>query len=158
MVGSTTIAIPWIEGLSYELNYSNTFINGFNNQFWPNTIPAGADNNGQARKEPWQQRNWIYNNILTYQQNFGDHQVHSTFLYSREHRNNQWSYLNAQGFDNPTLGYNRMSLGTIVNVNSSAWEENSLSYMGRLSYTYLSRYLLTATIRHDGFSGFGPEE
>jgi len=157
MVGSTTIDIPWIEGLSYEFNYSNTFINGHNNRFWPNTIPGGAANNGQARKEPWQQRNWIFNNIVTYRRNFGDHQVHSTLLYSREHRNNQWSYLNAQGFDNPTLGYNRMSLGTIVDINSSAWEENSLSYMGRINYTYLSRYLLTATIRQDGFSGFGPE-
>lgn len=157
LVGSSRIEIPWIQGLSYELNYSNTYISGYNNRFWPNFIPDGATNNGQARKEPWLQRNWIYNNIVSYLRNFGDHQVNSTLLYSREHRNQQESYLNAQGFDNATLGYNRMSLGRIVNINSEAWEENSLSYMARFNYTYLSRYMLTATVRHDGFSGFGPE-
>jgi hypothetical protein len=35
-------------------------------------------------------------------------------------------------------------------------EENSISYMARLNYTFMNRYLLTATIRRDGFSGFGP--
>jgi len=155
LVGSSRIDIPWIQGLTYELNYSNTFTSTHNNTFYPNTVPGGAGNNGQAIKQPTLQRNWIYNNIVTYLRSFGNHNVNSTLLFSREHRNQQQSTLNAQGFDNPTLGYNNMGLGTIVTVASNAWEENSLSFMARINYSYLSRYLFTATVRHDGYSGFG---
>lgn len=36
-------------------------------------------------------------------------------------------------------------------------EHTLLSYFGRLNYTYNDRYLLTATIRRDGSSRFGPD-
>jgi TonB-dependent starch-binding outer membrane protein SusC len=158
MVGSTKVTIPWVEGLSYEFNYSNTFYNRHINQFQPITTPGGVNNRGHAQKTPEQRREWILNNIVTYRRSFGDHQVNSTLLYSRENRQNQWSRLTAQGFDNDVLGFNRMQLGTIVNVESSAWEENSISYMARAHYSYLNRYMITGTIRQDGFSGFGPEQ
>lgn len=38
--------------------------------------------------------------------------------------------------------------------NSNRWERNKLSFFGRLSYTYLDRYILGATLRHDGSSAF----
>ena len=155
MVGSAKITIPWVEGLTYEFNYSNTYSNRNNFTFWPSTTPDGSGNNGQARKDPSEERNWIINNIVTYLGTFGDHQVNATLLYSRENRNAQSSRLNAQGFDNPVLGYNNMGLGTIATVSSNAWEENSLSYMARANYSYMNRYMLTATVRRDGFSGFG---
>jgi TonB-linked SusC/RagA family outer membrane protein len=156
IVGSGKITIPWIKGLTYDFNYSNTYSNRNNNTFWPVTVPDGSGNKGQGRKDPSEERNWIVNNIVTYLRTFGDHQVNATLLYSRESRNANSSRLNATGFDNPVLGYNNMGLGTVVTVSSNAWEENSLSYMARLNYSFKNRYLLTATIRRDGFSGFGP--
>lgn len=156
IVGSGKITVPWIKGLTYELNYSNTYTTRNNNTFYPSTTPEGATNKGQAIKNPTDERDWIVNNIVTYLRTFGDHQINATLLYSRENRQAQSSTLNAQGFDNPVLGYNNMGLGTVVTVASSAWEENSLSYMARANYTYKNRYMLTGTIRRDGFSGFGP--
>ncbi len=82
--------------------------------------------------------------------------MNATLLYSQEGRNAESSTINASGFDNPVLGYNNVSLGTTVTVGSTAWKENSISYMGRINYSFMNRYLLTATIRRDGFSGFGP--
>lgn len=155
LVGSGKITIPWIKGLTYEFNYSNTYSNRNNNTFWPVTTPGGSGNKGQARKNSSEEKNWIINNIVTYLRTFGDHQVNATLLYSRENRQAQSSTLNAQGFDNPVLGYNNMGLGTVVTVASTAWEENSLSYMARANYSFKNRYLLTATVRRDGFSGFG---
>ncbi len=154
-VGSGKITVPWIKELTYELNYSNTYLYKNNNTFYPSTTPLGATNKGQAIKNPSEERNWIVNNIVTYLRTFGDHQVNATLLYSRENRQAQSSTLNAQGFDNPALGYNNMALGTVATVASTAWEENSLSYMARVNYSFKKRYLLTATVRKDGFSGFG---
>jgi TonB-linked SusC/RagA family outer membrane protein len=48
-----------------------------------------------------------------------------------------------------------MALGTVATVASTASEANGLSYMARISYSFKNRYLLTATGRKDGFSGFG---
>ena len=155
LVGSGKITVPWIKGLTYELNYSNTYSNRNYNRFYPVTVPEGSGNKGSAIKNPSEEKNWIVNNIISYFNKFGDHQVNATLLYSRENRNAQSSTLNAQGFDNPVLGYNNMGLGTVATVASTAWEENSLSYMARANYSFKNRYLLTATVRRDGFSGFG---
>lgn len=155
MVGSAKITVPWIKGLTYELNYSNTYVDRNNFTFYPATVPEGSTNHGQAIKAPEVERDGIVNNIVTYSRTFGDHQVNATLLYSRENRHGQSSNLNAQGFDNPSLGYNDMGLGTIVTVASTAWEENSLSYMARANYSYKNRYMITGTVRRDGFSGFG---
>ena len=155
LVGSAKITVPWVKGLNYEINYSSTYSNRNNNTFYPASTPLGAGNKGQAIKNPSESRNWIINNIITFNRNFGEHQVNATLLYSRENSNAQSSTLNAQGFDNPVLGYNNMGLGTIATVASSATEANGLSYMARANYSFRSRYLLTATVRKDGFSGFG---
>jgi TonB-linked SusC/RagA family outer membrane protein len=155
IVGSGKITVPWVKGLTYEFNYSNTYSNRNNNTFWPVTVPDGSGNKGQGRKDPSEERNWIINNIVTYLRNFGDHQINATLLYSRENRKANSSRLNATGFENPVLGYNNMSLGTVATVSSNAWEENSLSYMARANYTFKNRYMVTGTFRRDGFSGFG---
>lgn len=156
LVGNARITIPWVEGLSYEFNYSNNYYTRKYNRFYPNTVPEGSGNKGSAIKNPSEERNWIYNNIITYLRTFGNHQVNATLLYSQEGRNAESSTITASGFDNPVLGYNNVSLGTTVTVGSTAWKENSISYMARINYSFMNRYLLTATIRRDGFSGFGP--
>ncbi len=155
LVGSAKVTVPWVKGLGYELNYSNTYSNRNNNTFFPVTTPNGSTNLGQAIKNPFQDRSWIINNIVSYARTFNNHQVNATLLYSREKNSSESSILNSQGFANPVLGYNNMSLGTIATVGSNASESNGLSYMARANYSYKNRYLLTATIRKDGFSGFG---
>jgi TonB-linked SusC/RagA family outer membrane protein len=154
LVGRAKITVPWVKGLSYELNYSNTYSNRNNNTFYPSNTPEGSGNKGLAIKNPSEERDWIVNNIVTYLRNFEDHQINATLLYSRESRHANSSTLTTSGFDNPVLGYNNMGLGTLPVLESTAWEENSLSYMGRVFYTFKDRYLITGTVRKDGFSGF----
>ncbi len=157
IVGRAKITVPWVEGLSYELNYSNTYSNRNRNTFYPVKTPDGSQNNGKAVKNPFEERDWIVNNIVSYNRTFGDHNVNGTLLYSREHRQANGSELTSEGFDNSILGYNNVGLGTIFNLSSSAWEENSMSYMARAFYSFKNRYMLTATVRKDGFSGFASD-
>ncbi len=156
MVAYAKIQIPKIQGLTYDFNYSNTYITARDATFYPATTTAGNANKGYAVKDYSENTSWIINNIITYNRVFAnDHSVNATFLYSREQRKGEGSQLTASGFDNEILGYDGMELGTIPTVSTSGWEENSLSYMARLNYTFKNRYLLTGTIRRDGFSGFG---
>jgi len=155
LVGKGTITVPWVKGLTYELNYSNNYSTRNNRTFYPATTPEGASNDGQALKNPSEERSSIVNNIVTYLRTIGDHNINATLLFSRENRHASSELIDAEGFENPVLGYNNVGLGTIITASSTAWEENSLSYMARLNYSYKNRYLLTGTIRRDGYSGFG---
>src|SRR5690606_24219064 len=152
-VGTAKITIPWVKGLRYEFNYSNVYSTRNNNTFNPSNTPSGVNNRGYAVKNPSETKDWNITNILTYSREFGDHSVNATLLFSREGRSGSSSTLTAAGFDNEILGYNNMGLGEIATVASTAWEENSLAYMARANYSYLSRYMFTGTVRRDGFSG-----
>jgi TonB-linked SusC/RagA family outer membrane protein len=153
-VGSAKVIIPWIPGLKYEFNYSNIYSNRNNNTYNSSKTPLGFNNRGLAVKIPSEDRNWNINNIITYAGTFGDHQVNSTLLFSRENRTGSSSTLTGQGFNNEILGYNNIGLASGTTGASTAYEENSLSYMARVNYSYRSRYMFTATARRDGFSGF----
>src|SRR5690606_14619946 len=154
-VATAKVKIPWIEGLQYEFNYSNVYSSRNNNTFNPSNTPLGVSNRGHAVKNPSEAKDWNINNTLTYSAEFGDHSVNATLLFSREGRSGSSSTLTASGFDNEILGYNNMGLGSVATVASTAYEENSLAYMARVNYSYLSRYMFTGTVRRDGFSGFG---
>lgn len=154
-IGRAVVDVPWVQGLRYEFNYSQTYFTTEVNSFHSNRTPQGSTNRGYAIKAPKEERNWILNNIVTYMRDFGDHQINSTLLFSRENIRGSSSELTAQGFNNESLGVNNMGIGEIATVGSGAYEENSLAYMARVNYTYKSRYLLTATVRRDGYSGFG---
>ncbi len=154
-VGSAKISIPWVKGLKYELDYSNIYSNRNNNTYNSSLTPLGFNNSGLAVKIPSEDRDWNINNIISYSGTFGNHQVNSTLLFSREKRTGSSTTSAAQGFTNEILGYNAIELGTGGTAASTAYEENSLSYMARVNYSYLSRYMFTATVRRDGYSGFG---
>jgi len=157
-VANTKINIPFIEGLSYDFNYSNTYWNRKNNTFYPATISDGAGNKGKAEKIPEEKRSWIFNNIISYLRSFGDHSVNATFLYSREKYTGEKYNFTAENFDNGTLGFDQLQLATKFSTkDNEKWQETGVSYMGRANYTYKNRYMATATVRRDGFSGFGAD-
>ena len=157
-VGSAKIKIPWIQGLQYEFNYSHVYSNRNNNTFNSSATPSGVNNRGLATKSPSESRDWNINNIITYSRAFEDHQVNATLLYSRESVTGNSTTASATGFDNEILGYNNLGLGEGATAASTAYEENSISYMGRVNYSYKSRYMFTGTVRRDGFSGFGADK
>ena len=84
------------------------------------------------------------------------HNINATLLYGAEKRTYNSTNAEASNFINDALGYNSLQSGdaTLAGVSSSAWEESSLYQMIRLFYGYDNKYLLTGTVRRDGFSGF----
>ena len=57
-------------------------------------------------------------------------------------------------FSNLTLSYNSLEQAIIPQILSNAWEEQYLYQMARINYGFRDKYLLTVTLRRDGFSGF----
>jgi TonB-linked SusC/RagA family outer membrane protein len=142
-----------LKGLSYRINYSHNLsfvkINTFN--------PYSNGLLGQAKKTNTNSEGWTLDNILSYGNKFGLHEVNATLVYGVEEREEEYTNATANNFTDQTLGFNRLNVAqSDLNVlESGAWKETSLYMMGRLNYIFNSRYLATATVRRDGFSGFG---
>jgi TonB-linked SusC/RagA family outer membrane protein len=157
-VGNVKIEVPFIKGLSYDFNYSSTAYRRTKNTFHPATAPDGFGTKGRADRTPEETNSWIFNNIVTYINKFGDHSLNATLLYSREKYYGGKFTTRSEFFDNDALGYNNMSLGSVVTVrDNQSWEQMGVSYMGRINYQFKNRYMAAATVRRDGFSGFGAD-
>lgn len=147
------ISVPWVKGLSYRINYSNSLTTSK----YYNFDPYANTGLGSANKSNGTQNQWSLDNILTYVYGFGAHSVNTTLVYGVEEREYETTNAAAENFTNKTLGYNYIQGGQadLNVVTSNAWKETSLYTMARGVYTYKDRYILTATVRRDGFSGFG---
>ena len=149
------IKIPKINGLNLHFDYSG------NVRYWKSNQFSGKDTekgilapNGEAVKSNIENRKWVINTILSYSRKFKQHAIDATILYSREKSNMESTNARAINFPIQVLGWNAMELGSVQENSSSASDNSSEAFMTRLFYTYNSKYLLTATYRRDGFSGF----
>lgn len=147
------IDIPYVKGLSYKINFSNNYRTTRNYYFQPY-----ANNfQGGAQKSYSDLHDMSSDNIVTYKRRFDDtHNLDVTLLYGFEQRKNDYTDATSSVFINDILGYNSLQSGSseLQQTYSGAWVEKSLYSMARLFYSFRDRYMLTATVRRDGFSGF----
>ena len=142
--------IPFIKGLNYRMNFGNnyrTYQHYFSSKY-------GAGLTGQAYKENQDYYDYTFDNILTYTRRFDRHDITVTALYGAIERKFSRTFAEGIGFDRLNLSYNNISSANIRNITTNAWEEALNYQMGRLNYKFDDKYLLTATLRRDGFSGF----
>ena len=145
-----------LEGLSYKGNFSNNR-RSVHNYFFGSYESAFL---GSGRKNESIGYDWSSDHILSYNRIFnGKHDLGVTLLYGLEERNYNYTNASASEFLNDVLGYNKLQAGAAdkQTVSTGGWKESSLYNMGRIMYAFNSKYLLTATIRRDGFSGFSDE-
>lgn len=144
------VKIPQIPGLEYRANMGNDFL--LENYYF--SSPYGADLSGSLSKSNQQRYDFTFDNILSYDNRFGDHGISATFVAG--YRKNQFESTLAEGTNvsNISLSYNGLGQAEIQRINSGAWSETFLYQMGRVNYNYRDTYMLTATLRQDGYSGF----
>jgi TonB-linked SusC/RagA family outer membrane protein len=142
----------FLQGLKYRLNASTTYEigrqAGYSGRLANDLVGSGYANNNETR-------NWVIENILMYGKDFGRHHIDFTGLYSAQRSDYFRSGASANTFINDQLDFYRLDAGE--NRTSSSYGDKSslLSQMGRINYSYDSRYLLTVTARRDGYSAFG---
>lgn len=105
------------------------------------------------------QYNQIIDNVLTYTETFGSHNITAVAGYTHRREINEGNFVRGQ--DIPTLDPNDESswyipVGTIVDNGSGDFGSKiyGSSYFGRLAYNYDDRYLLYGTYRREGTNKF----
>ncbi|MBN2820641.1 MAG: TonB-dependent receptor, partial [Bacteroidales bacterium] len=147
------IKLP-LNGLSYKINYSQNYQTSNHDQY----NPYGATLTGYGFKNSSIGNDWTSDNLVSYIRSFNNlHNVNATFVYGVEKRTGSNTNASAQNFVKGDLGYNQLEAGdpALNLISTGAWEETSVYSMGRVIYNFNNRYLATATVRRDGFSGFG---
>jgi TonB-linked SusC/RagA family outer membrane protein len=152
--GTLFATVNLVPGLDYRVNFGPDMT--FNRQGIfigaQTQSKQGAGNQSEMRE----QRTFDYtlDNLLTYKRAIGTaHKIDATALYSIEKNNfeEQW----ARGDNLPAESFRYFNLGSATQVNGISSQTRDWvlqSYMARLNYTLLDRYLLTLTSRIDGSS------
>ena len=149
-----SVDIPHVKGLNYRVNFGNNFI--YYNRFNYNQPTVEATAYRTNMTDYFQ----TIDNILTYKREFGPHGVDVTLLYGAEVNRHDGSKDSAAGILNGVLSFNRLDVGDPSRLIASndpsvlPWKEQALYQMARASYSYDGKYILTGTVRRDGFSGF----
>ncbi|WP_159452692.1 SusC/RagA family TonB-linked outer membrane protein [Pedobacter nyackensis] len=150
-----TIKVPWVKGLTYTATYSKTLNGNENGSFYGLDTYEGLAPKGKGSRNYSTANSTLLDHLIKYNHTFGGiHNVDLTLLHSDQKKTFSGMGVSASGFDNDQLGMNRLQAGSIQNVSTSASESTNIGQMARLTYSYNSKYSVTGTVRHDGFSAF----
>lgn len=116
---------------------------------WMNVTTQSASLN-EAKSFTWQN-----SNILTYHKKFTN--IHDlTIVAVNEQTRFMYNGFGATGtgLSPISVGYNYLDIASTKGISSYKTENSLLSYLGRISYSLMDRYLLTVSYRADGTSKF----
>ena len=151
------ITLPY--GFTYQFNIAPRY-QWFYDRYWlsaslPDSKPADRGSNRNSSKT----FNWNLNNTLTWDRTFADVHHFTLTLVQEAEENRFWSDNISARNITPTdvLGFHYISG---ANKEQSSFSTNDThytasAYLGRLFYGYMNRYMLTATVRRDGYSAVG---
>ncbi len=162
LFGSLKADLDLFEGVTAGWFGSWRKTNDVNGYYLPaaSTSAYAIDQKGIANISNNKQNERLTNISLNYKKIFGDHSINALVLYEWQNQTYQGNYAQARGFINDIATYNALQLGDLSRVQpgdlqSYKNDRTLVSYLGRVNYSFLNRYLFTASMRRDGSSVFG---
>jgi TonB-dependent starch-binding outer membrane protein SusC len=142
-------------GIQYTLNFSPDIESYRNSNFIPVANPNELKG-GEVSRTMENRYKYQIDNILSWNKTFGIHNIDVTALLNKE-KYQTWYTSTANSGLTPSdvLGAHSVGAGSLPVESSDDRIYNADALMGRINYTLLGRYIVTGTIRRDGFSVFG---
>lgn len=148
------VEIKPIEGLSFKSVLGGNFANLKGGYFTGSNSFNGLQTGSKAETPNTFTYNYEWQNILTYKFKIGqDHDFILTGVTDWEKKRTETSDAIANNFDTSSYSYHNLAGATgIPQVSSGYVQSQKMSYVARINYSYLGRYLLTLSGRWDGSS------
>jgi len=140
----STVGIDYANGLDYRFS---PIFNDSGTVAGSSSILAAITNNRSINTVQ------VYTQQLTFDKTFGDHHINAVAVYEylqQKTRNENTSGNQASNNLKTLNNASNVSVQTLKN------EGNLISYVGRLSYDYQGKYLLSGAVRRDGLSIWAP--
>jgi len=124
------------------------------------TVQSAIDNSGIANINNWHEDEKLTDVSLNYKNTFGNHNIDAIAVYEWQKQTYNGNFTQMKDFINDNTTYNALQNGSFTSIvpgdiSSYKNDRTLVSFLGRVNYSYLSRYLLTLSIRRDGSSVFG---
>ncbi|WKN32341.1 TonB-dependent receptor [Porifericola rhodea] len=146
-------------GITYQVNFTPRyeFYERYNHE--SAAYQGYANRGGIASRQQRKIYTWQVDNILKWNKTIGDiHNFDVTLLANAEKYQSWDNTMTNNDFDpHDRLGYHNISAGINPIVSSNDEYSTGDALMGRLFYSLKDRYLLTLSVRRDGYSAFGRE-
>jgi len=147
--------IPVLKGLRYRLNFGPDFSYFRDGTYIDANSVANGGSTSYASKVDSNTFSYTLDNLLYYDRTIGEHSFGLTFLASQTKYRMDMDSIAGNGVPLSSQLWNALTSGTVtgaLSTRSNLTEQQLLSYMGRLNYSYKDRYLLTVSAREDGSS------
>ncbi|HHU97136.1 MAG TPA: TonB-dependent receptor [Petrimonas sp.] len=156
-----TITLNPIEGLSLKalLSWSKYHQHGGSYETHNHISTVRNGRNGSAWLDARQNVERLINLTAEYRKNIGDHNFTLLGGYSYEDFDGMSHSMNNTDFPTDIFGRHNIGLAQAINRGSTFWSmgsnrsiTNLIGFFGRVNYNYKDRYILMASLRHEGAS------
>lgn len=150
--------------LSTQVMFADHQYSNDNSWFRPSTSTLAINNGyeGEASRSYSSERQYVLEWLANYSGRFADsHNVKAMLGYSYQYSHYSGFNASNKDFPNDGLGPDNLGSGELakeegeVLMGSYRNDAKLISFFGRVSYDYKGKYLMTASLRHEGSSKFG---
>lgn len=154
-----------IEGLKFGMLYSQTNENDLYGEYYSKKsywTPYGTKNDkGFASRFTDERFSYLYESTLNFNKKMGGLKLGVLAGYSFQEFIDEKHGLRAGGFLSDGFGYNNIESATDIKegkafVDTNKSKNRLIGFFGRISFNYKDTYFLTANVRREGSSKFGP--
>lgn len=157
LLGNAYLDVRLMEGLNFKtmLGLDGSYVTDF--LFQDPRHGDGSSANGRVSQAYSPSTRWNWQNILTYDKKFGDHNLGLTLV--QEYQKQTVSFFQSQVTNISDLYFQEnIVTGTFATPEAfGGIGQNGLaSYLGRVNYNYAGKYYLSGSIRRDALSSLAP--
>jgi TonB-dependent starch-binding outer membrane protein SusC len=155
--GTSALSISIFKDLKFRTSLGLDILNATRNTFYNSKTRLGRQYGNELQRFDRNLVNILNENILTYSKSLtGGHNIEALIGYTFQNETNSSAYQSVRGIDSDDFKSVNFQNGTLPQIGSSSRVDWALeSFLGRVTYNFNDRYLLTLTARRDGSSKFG---
>jgi len=152
--GNIFLEYDIFDNLSYRMNYGPEYQRYNHGQFRGTMSNSSRYDVPDAYKGETSTFSHTFENIFTFLKEFNeDHSLRATGVFSTQQYTSTNTTVNVEGLPYEHQLYHNLSTAeTILGYNSNLTEWGIMSFMGRINYNLMNKYLFTITGRYDGSS------
>ena len=147
-----------LKGFMYKFQFGPDFRYQRMGNFLDVSSATRRGSTNYARRQDNRYFSWTADNMLLYNRAFGEHNIGVTLLHSASKYNHETGTMSSENIYMPSFLWNNLGDVDITESTNKAGmstglsENQLMSYMARVNYSLMDRYLLTVSGRWDGSS------
>lgn len=155
--GNIYLKFEPVKGLAFRTQFSPQMLNKRNGEYyglWCKNGGAGKTENTSAVYETNSHWGYVWDNQATYDKRFGKHNLNVNLVQSIQYQQWESSYQKARNLPYNSKWYNLDAVAsTDIQASQTDYQQTSLaSFLGRIQYSFMDKYLFTVSGRYDGSS------